>query len=83
MEKPYVRRLHPHALRHAFAAFMFYRTYHGDRGSLQRIAYYMGHAAPTTSMIYLSKLNLIDSERTWERLWLGRGSDWNQAIGAR
>lgn len=81
METPYVRRLHPHAVRHAFAAFMFYRSYHGDRGNLQRIAYYMGHKNPTTSMIYLSKLELVDNDSTWERLWLGRGSDWNQAIG--
>jgi site-specific recombinase XerD len=71
-----VRDLHAHALRHTFACNMYHRNYHGDRHSEMRIIKMLGHSIVTTTLKYLTKLDLISSDDQWRRIMLGRPTDW-------
>lgn len=70
------RKLHPHALRHAFTNIMYYRNYFGDRRDEQRLRVLMGQKSLNALHVYLTKLELVTDDETWERLWIGHPSDW-------
>ena len=68
--------LHPHSLRHSFTCIMYHRNYHGERANMERLRQMLGHASITTTTIYLTELELIQSDAVWKRLMLGKRGDW-------
>ena len=68
--------LHPHSLRHSFTCVMYHRNYHGERANMERLRQMLGHASITTTTIYLTELELIQSDAVWKRLMLGKRGDW-------
>lgn len=70
------RKMHPHSLRHTFAALMLYRNYFGERGNGIRLSQIMGHTAQETKYQYLSQMGVCENDSQWERLFYGRPNDW-------
>lgn len=70
------RQLHPHALRHAFTNFCYYRSPLGTRQDEHNLRILMGHSGPTSTLSYLKTLPLIQDDTTWNRLWMGKPDDW-------
>lgn len=71
------RKLHPHALRHAFTSFMYYRNPMGERNAADSLRILLGHVGYSQLITYLRSLALIDNDATWQRLWLGKPQDWS------
>lgn len=69
-------KLHPHALRHTFTCVQYYCNYFDERQNVTRLMQLLGHSAMTTTLSYLLRLDLIHDQRTWEKLWTGKASDW-------
>ena len=71
------RVLHPHSLRHAFTNFAYYRNPLGERLASDSLRLLLGHTAYSTTFTYLRDLNIINEDRTWIRLWIGKPDDWS------
>lgn len=70
------RQLHPHALRHAFTNFCYYRTPLGTRQDEHNLRLFMGHQGSSSVLSYLKTLPLIQDDLTWNRLQMGKPQDW-------
>lgn len=69
--------LGPHSIRHSWTNFTYYRNPFGERQASESLRLLLGHTGLTTLHVYLSKLNLLDNDGTWKRLWLGKPNDWS------
>lgn len=67
----------PHALRHSWTNFTYYRNPFGERQAAESLRLLLGHNGLTTLHVYLTKLNMLDNDGTWKRLWLGKPNDWS------
>ena len=69
-------KLHPHAMRHTFTCAQYYRNFFGERQNTTRLMQMLGHASMTMTFSYLLRLDLVHDDKTWERLWRGKITDW-------
>lgn len=67
----------PHALRHSWTNFNYYRNPFGERNASDSLRLLLGHNGLSTLHVYLTKLNMLDNDGTWKRLWLGKPNDWS------
>lgn len=68
--------LHPHALRHSFTCINYYRNPYGEKRQSDRLRTLLGHTAFRTTFTYLKDLDLVEDDKTWVRLQIGRQEDW-------
>lgn len=69
-------KLHPHAMRHSFTCLSYYRNWFGERQNLVRLQQLLGHRDAPTTLIYLTKLDVVSTDHLWERVWIGKPIDW-------
>jgi len=71
-----IKQLHWHAFRHTFTCYQFYRNYYGEQHNVERLRVMLGHHDETELLTYLTQLSLINSQREWEQIHIGRPTDW-------
>lgn len=68
--------LHCHALRHTFAAMMYYRNWAGQHHDLLSVRDLLGHSSVNMTQKYVSLANLCKSEAAWKRIFVGNDFEY-------